>query len=167
MEEACTWGGSVIGDLGSCRAMSEEENIEDSETIDMIVDSGCRRTIVRPKAFKGMKVKKTDNVGKNFRAANGAHIPNQGETIIAGKDKGGNILKIVAQVADVTKNLASVMEMVDRGNWVMFHREGGYIQTMKPEEEVKMKTMMNTMKGARVPIEKKGNNFIVEIKIEK
>ena len=115
MKEACAWGGSVIGDLGSCRVMSEEGNIEGDETIDMIVDSGCRRTIVKPKAFKGMKVNRTENVGKNFRAANGAHIPNQGETTIAGKDRGGNKLKIVAQVADVTKNLASVMEMVDRG----------------------------------------------------
>ena len=114
-----------------------------------------------------MKVRKTDNVGKNFRAANGAHIPNQGETTIAGKDRGGNKLKIVAQVADVTKNLASVMEMVDRGNWVIFHKEGGYIQTMKIEQEVKMKTMMNAMKGARVPIERKGNNFIVQIKVQK
>ena len=97
----------------------------------MIVDSGCRRTIVKPRAFKGMKVRKSENVGKNFRTANGAHIPNQGETTIEGKDAEGGKLKIVAQVADVTKNLASVMEMVDRGNWVMFHKTGGYIQTMK------------------------------------
>ena len=49
----------------------------------------------------------------------------------------------------------------------MFHREGGYIQTMKPEEELKMKTLMNSMKGARVPIERKGQNFIVQIKVQK
>ena len=40
-------------------------------------------------------------------------------------------MKVVAQVADVTKNLASVMEMVDRGNLVTFHKEVGYIQTTK------------------------------------
>ena len=125
------------------------------EKIEMIIDSGCRRTIVKPKAFNGMKVRKTEHFGKNFRAANGAHIPKQGETTIAGKDRGGNKLKIVAQVADVTKNFASVMEMVDRGNWLIFHKEGGYIQTMNGEEEVKMKTMMNTMKGARVSIERR------------
>ena len=63
-----------------------------------------------------MKMRKTENVGKNFRTASGAHIPNQGETIIEGNDAAGGKLKVVAQVADVTKNLASVMEMVDRGN---------------------------------------------------
>ena len=61
LEEACAWGGSVIGDLGSCRVMSEEENIAREETIDMIVDSGCRRTIVKPKAFKGMKVSSSES----------------------------------------------------------------------------------------------------------
>jgi hypothetical protein len=167
VEEACAWGGSVIGELGSCAAVSDDMEVDDKEEkIEMIVDSGCRRTIVKPGAFKGMKVKKTDNVGKNFRTANGAHIPNQGETTIEGRDATGAKLKVVAQVADVTKNLASVMEMVDRGNWVIFHKEGGYIQTMKKEEELKMRTLMNTLKGARVPIARKGNNFVVEIKVD-
>ena len=168
VEEACAWGGSVIGDLGRCAAVSEDVEMEDAdETIEMIADSGCRRTIVKPRAFKGMKVRKTDNVGKNFRTANGAHIPSQGETTIAGRDASGAKLKVVAQVADVTKNLASVMEMVDRGNWVIFHKEGGYIQTMKKDEELKVRTLMNTLKGARVPIARKRNSFIVEIKVER
>jgi hypothetical protein len=167
MEESCAWGGSVLGDLGGCQAVSDDVEMGDaSENIEMIVDSGCRRTIVRPKAFKGMQVKRTINVGKNFKAANGAHIPNQGETTITGKDKGGNKLRIIAQVADVTKNLASVMEMVDRGNWVIFHKDGGYIQTVKKDEDLKMRTLMNTLKGTRVPIERKGNNFVVEISVK-
>ena len=87
VEEACAWGGSVIGELGSCAAVSDDMEVDDKEEkIEMIVDSGCRRTIVKPGAFNGMKVKKTDNVGKNFRTANGAHIPNQGETTIEGRD---------------------------------------------------------------------------------
>ena len=32
---------------------------------------------------------------------------------------------------------------------------------------MKLKTMMNTMVGARVPIARKGNNFVVEINIDK
>jgi len=164
VEETCAWGGSVIGSLGGCHAVGEDvDMIGGGEKIEMIVDSGCRRTIVKPMAFKGMKVKKTENTGKNFKAANGNHIPNQGETTIVGKDIGGHAIKVVAQVAGVTKNLASVMEMVDRGNWVIFHKEGGYIQTMKKEEELKLKTLMNTLKGSRVPIARRGNNFIVEI----
>ena len=167
VEEACAWGGSLVGDLGGCHAVGDDVEMADvNEKIEMIVDSGCRRTIVRPKAFKGMKVKRSENVGKNFTAANGAHIPNQGETIITGKDAGGNNMRIIAQVADVTKNLASVMEMVDRGNWVIFHKDGGYIQTVKKDEDLKMRTLMNTLKGTRVPIERKGNNFVLEISVK-
>ena len=51
-------------------------------------------------------------------------------------------MKVVAQVADVTKNLASVMEMVDRGNWATCHEEGGSIQTMKKDEELKVRTLI-------------------------
>ena len=48
----------------------------------------------------------------------------------------------------------------------MFNKQGGFIQTMKKEDELKMRTLLNTLKGARVPIERKGNNFVVEIKVD-
>ena len=74
VEEMCAWGGSVIGELGGCAVVSDDVEMTDAgEKIELIVDSGCRRTIVKPKAFKDMRVKKTEHVGKNFRTANGAH----------------------------------------------------------------------------------------------
>ena len=76
-----------------------------------------------------MRIKKTDNVRSDFRAADGVYKPNQGETPLSGKDSGGNEMKVVAQVADVTKNLASVMETRDWINCVLFHKNGGYINT--------------------------------------
>ena len=42
-------------------------------------------------------------------------------------------------LAHVTDKLASVMEMVGRGHSVIFQNEGGYIQTRKKEEELKLK----------------------------
>ena len=81
--------------------MSEDVDVgTGEETIEMVVDSGCRRTTVKP--FKNVKVQKADHVSNDFRASNGAHIPNQGETIIEGRDASG----LVAQVAAVTKKLA-------------------------------------------------------------
>ena len=56
--------------------MSEDVEMEDAgEKIEMIEDSGCRRTIVKPNAFRGMKMRKTAQVGKNFRTANGSTYP--------------------------------------------------------------------------------------------
>ena len=43
-------------------------------------------------------------------------------------------MKVVAQFVEVTKNLASVMGMVDHRHWVKFRKEGGYSQSMKKEE---------------------------------
>ena len=38
---------------------------------------------------------------------------------------------------------------------------------MKKDEELKVRTLMNTLKGARAHMARKGNNFAVEIKVEK
>ena len=37
---------------------------------------------------------------------------------------------------------------------------------MKPEETIKMKTVMNSAKGARAPIERRGHHFYVETKVQ-
>ena len=43
MEEACAWGGSVIGSLGGCQAKSEDVEIDGKwQTIEVILDSECR-----------------------------------------------------------------------------------------------------------------------------
>ena len=177
VSDAVSWGGGVIGSLGSCRAVREDriQTKGNWENVEMIVDSGCRRTIFKPEMVKkhALEVRTTPNTGRSFQAANGTTIPNQGEATLNGCDKTGNSLNIVGQVAATTKNLGSVMEMVDaklkggKKNWVMFHEAGGYIQTMTKEEEAEVKALLNKMRGARVPIERRGNDFIVDIKVKK
>ena len=54
----------------------------------------------------------------------------EGETTSEGRDASGAKFRVAAQAADMT-DLASVMEMVDRGNWVTFNKEGGYTQTIR------------------------------------
>ena len=46
----------------------------------------------------------------------------------------------MTQVAEVTSNVASVLEMDGRGDGVICHKDGGYIQTMKTDDETMMKT---------------------------
>ena len=38
---------------------------------------------------------------------------------------------------------------------------------MTNEKQLKVRSLMNTLKGARVPTARKGNKVVVEIKIEK
>ena len=61
--------------------------------------------------------------------------------MISGKDPGAHGLNVLAQVVDIARNLAAAMEIVDRGSWDIFHKEGGQIQTTKPDQEVNKKTM--------------------------
>ena len=51
---------------------------------------------------------------------------------------------MVAQVTDIKKSMALVMELVDRDNWVVFHKDREFVHTMKARYEVKMKTMVNS-----------------------
>ena len=53
-------------------------------------------------------------------------IPNLGSTVVGCKiARNGNQVKFTAQVADVTKPLASVDEMVEAGSLVVLHKNGG------------------------------------------
>ena len=47
----------------------------------------------------------------------------------------------------------------------MIQETGGYIQTMTKEEEAEVRKLLNKMKGARVPIDRRGNDFIVDVKV--
>ena len=86
VEEGVSWVGWVFGSLGPYRLFEEEkwQTTGESETMESIVGSGCRRPILKLEAYSGMRMKKTENTGRNVRAANGAHIPNQRETTLGG-----------------------------------------------------------------------------------
>ena len=38
-QEACVWGGSALGGLGGCRAISDVKMEDSMENIEMVVDS--------------------------------------------------------------------------------------------------------------------------------
>ena len=111
---------------------------------------------MKPKAYSG-KNKKAVNTGGNFRSENGAYITNQVETTVERKNQKGNKLKVIEQA---TEKLTSVMRTVDGGTWVMFNKQGGYLQTM-------MKKLFNQMIGTRLSIDHRGNDFVVDVKVKK
>lgn len=87
--------------------------IQNGQRITFVMESGAIKTIGPPNSVPGMTIKKTKNTGKTFRVANGAQIPNHGETIVNGKSVNGTKMKVIAQVAEITKPLASANELVD------------------------------------------------------
>ena len=105
----------------------------------MVMDSGAIKTIVPNNTVPNMTIKETKDTGRNFRAANGGLIPNEGETTIKGKSELGNKIKMKAQVAAVTKPLASASEVVDANDWIILHKKGGMIKPVSPELAKKIK----------------------------
>ena len=62
-----------------------------------------------------------------YTGANGALIPNEGETKVQHISKNGQLFDFVFQHASVHCPILSVTELVLQDCWVTFHRRGGYI----------------------------------------
>ena len=103
------------------------------------MDSGAAATVVP----RGTSIAKLGPVTrencKNFRVANGSRIPNLGEQFITGKTSNGRDIQFRAQVADVTKPLASVHEMVESGCTVVFAKDRSYIRSDASGKEIDMR----------------------------
>ena len=130
-----------------------------------MLDSGAGKTIGPTNLVPGMKLYKTKLSGSTFRAANGNTIPNLGEVKLEGKASNGNPIKIKTQIADVTKPLAATSEMVDAGNLVVIHKQGGVIKTMSQEAQAKVLKIIREEKGPEVPVVRKGNTFLIEVDV--
>ena len=119
-------------------------SLEPDGRIEFCIDAGAARTIVRPSDVKGRKIRTTESTGRNFRAANGNLIPNMGAVRLRGKANNDEKLAITAQVADVSKPLASAIEMVQSDNVIIMDKEGGMIKYLDGD---KRKELMDTLKS--------------------
>ena len=118
------------------------------------IDSGAAESVM-PKdmlpnepAVEG-KAKKN---GVRYVAANGAKMENMGEKKAKFKIDGSQAVNgITFQVTDVSKPLASVSRILDKGNRVVFSRgpEGSYIE--------------NEVTGEWMPIKEERGTFVIEV----
>ena len=129
-------------------------------------DSGAVKTILRPGDVDKKDIKPTKDTGRNFRAANGGLIPNLGAVELKGKSINNSNMKVVAQVAHVTKPLASAMEMVRADNLVILHKEGGIIKHMSDEQRRRLENYIKNMGGTEIPIDVKENQFTVAMDVD-
>ena len=75
-------------------------------------------------------------------------------------------MKFNSQVAGIVKPLASANEMVDAGNLIIMHRDGGSIKKLSPEDMSKVLKIIHNTPGAEVPIKRQVGSFNVEIDIK-
>ena len=169
------WGAPIIGWLGAVEeevsknvndkvigalnVIGEEQNEKKMKRIDFCFDSGAAKTILRPKDVNSKNIVRTKDTGRNFRAANGGLIPNLGAVKVKGKALNQEKMAVVAQVADVTKPLASAMEIVQADNVVMLTKKGGMIKKMDDEQVRQLEEWLKKEKGCEIPISMKENQF--------
>ena len=95
------------------------------EVISVTVDSGAFNTVGPPKVGTYFNLTPTEASaqGKHYRAANGSIIRNHGQRVVTGRTEEGTLVSMPIQVADVSKVLGSVREMVKSGNRVVFDED--------------------------------------------
>ena len=82
-----------------------------------------------------------------------------------GAPSNGNPTKIKTRTADVRKPLAAKSEIVDAGNLVVIHKQGGVVKTVTQERQARILKILNEDKGPEVPVVRKGNTFLIEVDV--
>ena len=112
-----------------------------------------------------MKVDKSK--GGSFRVASGEVLPNLGSTKLKGVGTlSGSPMTIGTQVAEITKPLASVDEMVTNGMMVIMHRTGGIAKRLDINTERKIRDLVKGTPGNEVVLERAGGSFTFEIDVK-
>ena len=93
-----------------------------------------------------MPIKKGRRHAGGFRVANGETIPNLGEAELEGLRDNGNV-KMTAQVALVTKPLASRFGMTETGNIVIPHKTGGIVKKLSRTAEENVRDIAKSEAG--------------------
>ena len=75
-------------------------------------------------------------------------------------------MKIGAQVADITKPLASVDEMVNRGMMVIMHRTGGIAKRFDIDTERAIRDLVKAKGGSEVILERPGGSCTFDMDVK-
>jgi len=103
-------------------------------------DSGAVDHVITTDAAKAFEVQETaaSRAGLSYRAANGTSIKNYGEKKINGVTQNGVGFNMSCQVADVKKNLASFVKMVEEGNDIVLSKKGSFIKHVQSGQVIKL-----------------------------
>ena len=97
-----------------------------------IMDSGAAQCVAPPDMAPGAPILPSagSQRGQNYLAANGDRMPNMGEQKLQIMTADGGSADLGFQITGVTRPLFAVSEIADRGNRVIFGKNGGVIQNL-------------------------------------
>ena len=139
---------------------ASDQNINNVETvtyelIGITVDSGAEESVTPPDVTNQFATVETDSskAGGQLVATNGSAIENEGERKVEAHTLDGVKRSMVFQATAVSKALASVARMNERGHVVVFDGESSYIQ--------------NKQSGEVIPLKRKQGTWVLEVWVEK
>ena len=103
------------------------------------IDSGAAESVLPKNLLPHEPIEEGEakRRGVKYVAANGGKLENMGEKKVKVKRAGSNAANsITFQVTDVSKPLASVSRILDKGNAVIFSRSGSYILNDTSSEKI-------------------------------
>ncbi len=117
----------------------------------IVIDSGAAVSVLPSNWCRQYRTRSTEAVGTEYSTANGGSVTNEGEKVITVLTKEGRVRSMTFQVAKVSKALASVGAICDKGNRVVFEASGGYIES--------------TVDGTRTKIRRQGGVYVLDVEV--
>ena len=122
-------------------------------TVTAVVDSGAEETVAPPGLLPGRVMSSAmQRSGGRYRAANGAWIPNLGETKAAFTTAEGRTFTLKFQVAGVERPLISVSQLARARHRVEFAAEAGYI--------------VHKATGRRIKLHRVGGTYVLKMRVK-
>jgi len=131
---------------------AEQEETDEWQKITVTVDSGSAEHALPTGSFNKIPVTKGDKFGKNYVAANGGKIANEGEKIVPCVTQHGIPISVKFQLAQVVKPLLSAKKLAKTGHQVIL-------------EEYRPRIV--SPQGFVTPIRTQGGVYVVDFWIKK
>ena len=101
-----------------------------------VMDSGAAESVAPPTLARHMQVAESPGTrrGHCYVSASNTRIPNMGKNVLNIHTNEGRDSKVLYQIAEVSRPLTSVSATCDKGNWVIYTSEGGFVHTCQTGE---------------------------------
>ena len=107
--------------------------------MEITIDSGAANHVMSSSLFPEYEILDSPGsiAGQRFVAAGGQRLANQGEKHLHVYMTDGTRARMVMQITDVNRSLASVGLICENNNEVIFRKDGGVIRDLKTGKEIK------------------------------
>ena len=94
-----------------------------------VMDSGATDSVAPPTLAPHVSIAESPGSirGQCYVSASAGRMPNMGQKVLNVQTNEGKNTTVVYQVAEVSRPLTSVGATCDRGNWVVYNSQGGFI----------------------------------------